>query len=329
MDVLLPPMPPLGPGFAEWYQEYKRSKSPKSHSVPLNASYKRRHTFRTSYAFAGIDAQSPTTSSNNFLAWKSQTLRSSPRSSSTLGRSSNRLASATRMNSTLSTSVPSLRGGAGIRMPGNASPPPRESRWWLSEVSGDKKVCQGVFEVFTGLVPMYNRPSLDADLLGNLRAGTMFKADTHPVGKSLWLKLVTEGVAPPLFSLERDGEDGAESQPLSSGAASSTSAGHPVVVEPVEPRPISERLYKQATRGAMHVTPELETADQIWIEFNQQYISRRRDTSRQKAHLEYGTCSCPTNLEGLRRSRRKARQSAAAAPGSQAPPLNRTSSAFP
>ena len=137
--------------------------------------------------------------------------------------------------------------------------------------TGDKKVCQGLFEVVTGLVPMYSRPSHDMDRLGDLRAGTMFKADTHPIGKTLWLKLVTEGVPPPLFSLERDGAP-FEEPPLPGSEPQSPSSP-----APAESR-LVQRLYKQSTRGAMHVTPELDHADQIWVEFNQQYISRRRDT---------------------------------------------------
>lgn len=324
--MLLPPQPPLGPGFAEWYQDYKRSKE--QPFTKAYASHKRRPTFRTDYAFTGIDRQRPVDKSS---LWKTERPQWCWRPGSP-----------SRFAETLpaSSSAPSLRASSPEKTKRRTGPPPPlgtgTSRWWLSEVTGDRKVCQGLFEVRSGLVPMYDRPSKDGELLGNLRGGTMFKADTKVLGKVMWLKLITEGVPPPLFSLERDGIEDHGEPPFSPSSVTSFPGAD---AEPADTLGTFERLYKRSTRGAMHAKNELDPSTTIWVEFNQQYIVRKRDLTRQKQSMVYGICSCPTSFDGLRRGRRSGEGTGtmsssmygsndARPAGSNQPPLNRTSSAF-
>ncbi|CAE7938105.1 unnamed protein product, partial [Symbiodinium sp. KB8] len=119
--------------------------------------------------------------------------------------------------------------------------------WWLREVTSDKSLGKGLYEVVSGLVSLHPEPRKRSKALGLLRAGTRFMARPVTWHGTVWLQIQTQGVCPPLFSKL------SEAIPANSGDA----PGH--------------RLFASSGLDPLPATQDLADAEEIWVEQNLQW----------------------------------------------------------
>eukprot|EP00747_Dinoflagellata_sp_TGD_P207874 gnl/TRDRNA2_/TRDRNA2_81400_c0_seq2.p1 gnl/TRDRNA2_/TRDRNA2_81400_c0~~gnl/TRDRNA2_/TRDRNA2_81400_c0_seq2.p1 ORF type:complete len:248 (-),score=29.67 gnl/TRDRNA2_/TRDRNA2_81400_c0_seq2:71-715(-) len=149
-------------------------------------------------------------------------------------------------------------------------------RWWLREVTGDKSWSKGLYEVQSGLVHIHTKPVARSPSLGVMQAGTRFLGIPKLVGESVWIKLITKGVSPPLFSLAN-----ASLRDTMQPSCAAISADE-----------VLHRFYDSSGKKPLaHPLSEDEVivTDPIWVEDNKQYITRLRDIGREKGRRSYSS----------------------------------------
>eukprot|EP00931_Biecheleriopsis_adriatica_P124685 TRINITY_DN99845_c0_g1_i1.p1 TRINITY_DN99845_c0_g1~~TRINITY_DN99845_c0_g1_i1.p1 ORF type:complete len:277 (+),score=38.68 TRINITY_DN99845_c0_g1_i1:82-831(+) len=153
-------------------------------------------------------------------------------------------------------------------------------RWWLREVTHDKSLSQGLYEVTTGLVSLYPMPDSRSASLGVLRAGTRFAGTPRIVNGAVWIKVKTKGVSPPLFSNRAD------------ILTATCDMSQPV-----------HRLFASSGVPPLAGNEEMEQSDEIWLEHNIQYVVRVRDFGKEKGHNLFHLTANPLNTRGFMRKR--------------------------
>eukprot|EP00928_Gymnodinium_smaydae_P046509 TRINITY_DN30994_c0_g1_i1.p1 TRINITY_DN30994_c0_g1~~TRINITY_DN30994_c0_g1_i1.p1 ORF type:complete len:250 (+),score=26.26 TRINITY_DN30994_c0_g1_i1:132-881(+) len=169
-------------------------------------------------------------------------------------------------------------------MPGNPNEKhletqPLVSRWWLHEVRHDKSAGEGLYEVLTGMIALYNTPDRKSERRGVIRSGTRFRATPYFIKGSTWLHLKKETNAPLLSTSIGGSRDLLHYFHETSGVQPMCRGEHP--------------LYVLNGHEVLHDTNDL------WVEDNKQYIVRRRDICREKGDSSYSVCT----LEAMRKRR--------------------------
>jgi len=211
-----------------------------------------------SYALSGIDSP------------RASTAKSSKRLPSLSGGFSRAGSSA---------SGPSRCGSAGQLVPQTAA------RWWLREVTDDKTLGCGLYEVQTGLVRVHTAPSSQSEEVALMRAGTRFLGDPEWIGESVWLRVQTEDVPPPLFAGRPRGEDVREAgnADVSQFYARSGDSLSPLV--------------SAGSPGLVSTLPSL------WVEDNKQFITRIRNIDAERGCRYYSSIPMRTKVKAMKSKR--------------------------
>eukprot|EP00440_Ansanella_granifera_P001348 gb/GFBE01001452.1/.p1 GENE.gb/GFBE01001452.1/~~gb/GFBE01001452.1/.p1 ORF type:complete len:252 (+),score=34.92 gb/GFBE01001452.1/:1-756(+) len=153
-------------------------------------------------------------------------------------------------------------------------------RWWLREVTHDKSMGKGVYEVTTGMVSLYPAPDSRSPCLGAIRAGTRFMGRPRVVNGAVWIKIQTKGVSPPMFSHR------------SEILTASCDMAQPV-----------HRLFADSGLPPLSAGEDLDLSEDIWVEHNIQYIIRVRDMSSEKGKAFYHLTANPVKTAGFQKRR--------------------------
>ncbi|CAK9010024.1 unnamed protein product [Durusdinium trenchii] len=155
-------------------------------------------------------------------------------------------------------------------------PPTSEpvQRWWLRDLTRDKSLFKGLFEAMTGHVPLWAEPNSRSQCFGLMRAGTRFMAKPKVVQGSVWLKVQTRGVSPPLFSNRSE-----------------------VLFATCDESP-HHRHFATSGPPVLPITQDFADVSEMWIEYNMQYVKRIRDLGREQGRTSYSIISKPRSREG-------------------------------
>lgn len=145
-----------------------------------------------------------------------------------------------------------------------ASPSPQEV-WGLSKMGLVLCGFKGLYEVKSGLVRMYGRPSRFEAGEGAIRAGTRFFATPYQLGKSTWLLLQIEDDGRTIFSPTTKSR-----VPQAASFFASDDVAHNLYSGSA-PLPLAPRATGPGDLGA---------DDPLWVLDDEQYIRRLRDVHR-------------------------------------------------